>query len=50
VHDELDFSVPKSKLGTEAILEVKRIMENCMKLAVPVRCDLEIGPNWGEIK
>jgi len=49
VHDELDFSVPKSKIGTEAILEVKRIMENCMKLAVPVRCDLEIGPNWGEI-
>jgi len=50
VHDELDYSVPRTNEGREAILEVKRIMENCMPLAVPVRCDLEMGPNWGEIK
>lgn len=49
VHDELDYSVPRTVAGKEAILEVKHIMETCMKLAVPVLVDMESGINWGVI-
>ena len=50
VHDELDFSVPRTKVGMEALTETKRIMETCIKISVPVIADLEMGPNWGEVK
>lgn len=50
VHDELDFSVPRTKEGAEAILEVKRLMENAISLKVPVIADIEIGSNWGEVE
>ena len=46
VHDELDGTVYSVK-EAKAIGE---IMENCVKLEVPNRVDIEIGPNWGEIK
>jgi len=25
-------------------------MENCVKLHVPLKVDVEVGPNWGDIK
>ncbi len=50
VHDELDFSKPRTPEGDEAIREVKHLMENAIKLKVPVITDLEIGPNWGHVE
>jgi len=49
VHDELDGSKPKGKAGDEALLEVKNIMETCIKLHVPLLCDCETGPDWGHV-
>ena len=46
VHDELDFSITDSNEGKK----IQEIMENCVKINVPLKVDLEIGPNWGEIK
>jgi len=50
VHDELDFGAPKTKVGREAVKEVKRIMEETYELKVPAIVDVEEGPNWGAIK
>lgn len=49
VHDEYDVSKPRSKEGDEAAKELKRIMETCVKLRVPVKADVETGPSWGEL-
>jgi len=49
VHDEIDVSVPKSKLGIEAVIEMKNVMENCIKIKVPVIADLELGKNWADL-
>lgn len=46
VHDELDVSIPKTKEGIEAFKEQKYIMENCIKLKVPIIADAEVGNNW----
>lgn len=50
VHDELGWSVPRTDAGAEAILEVKHIMENCVKLNVPLIAEMEIGPDWGHLE
>jgi len=50
VHDELDFSMPDTPEGREAIKEVKRIMETCVELRVPLVADVEIGPNWADVE
>ena len=50
VHDELDVSKPRTKEGHEAVLEMKRLMESCGKLRVPLLVDCEIGPNWGTLE
>lgn len=43
VHDENGFSCEsKSKAS-----EYQEIMEHCIKLEIPVACDLEMGTNWG---
>ena len=44
VHDELDGSC-KNREEAEAIGD---IMRNCIKLRVPSRVDVEVGPSWGE--
>jgi len=44
VHDELCFSV-KNKEEAQKYAE---IMENAVELSLPSRCDVEIGPSWGE--
>lgn len=51
VHDELDFSVAeRTPAVEEAFREMRHIMETVIMLKVPVICDLEIGPNWGDVK
>jgi DNA polymerase I-like protein with 3'-5' exonuclease and polymerase domains len=44
IHDEIAMSV-KSKEDAE---RVANIMENAVPLEVPSKCDIEIGPSWGE--
>jgi DNA polymerase I-like protein with 3'-5' exonuclease and polymerase domains len=46
VHDELDLSLSSKK----EMKEVKNLMENCVELRVKSKVDVEVGPNWGEIK
>ena len=50
VHDELDQSVPPTKEGKEALLELKRTMEETIKFKVPIIADVEIGPSWGQLR
>jgi DNA polymerase I-like protein with 3'-5' exonuclease and polymerase domains len=50
VHDELGFSDEQTPATEEAFAEVKRIMENCVKLNVPLVADCEVGPNWGDLE
>lgn len=50
VHDEMDTSMPRTKVGTEAGKELKYIMENCVKLRVPILADCESGSSWGDLK
>lgn len=50
VHDELDCSMPRTKEGREAANELKYIMENCIKLKVPIIAEMEIGRSWGELE
>jgi len=49
VHDELDWSVGKDRISMEAHTEALHIMENCVKLKIPLVCDSESGPSWGEV-
>lgn len=50
VHDELNFSVPRTKEGTEAINEVRNLMQNAYDLRVPLLVDVEKGTNWGDVE
>jgi len=46
VHDELVFSVD----SVEEARQYSKMMTEAVPLSVPSKCDIEIGPNWGEIK
>ena len=46
VHDELALSV-KSREEAQAAAQ---IMMEAVKLEVPSRCDVEVGPTWGSAK
>lgn len=46
VHDELVFSVDT----VEEAKIISDVMINAVLLSVPSKCDIEMGPNWGEIK
>jgi DNA polymerase I-like protein with 3'-5' exonuclease and polymerase domains len=46
IHDELNVSIANET----QVKEIKEIMESAVELHVPVKCDAEIGDNWGEIK
>ena len=48
VHDELIFEVPEAELSQAQDL-VKQRMEQAVKLSVPLRVSLEVGPTWGDI-
>lgn len=49
IHDELVFSVPESELKQVAPL-LKHVMENCVKLKVPLVCDLAAGANLADLE
>ena len=44
VHDELAFSVE----SVDQARELSRKMEVAVPMEIPMRCDIEIGPSWGE--
>lgn len=48
VHDELDFDDEGAPESTWR--EVQHIMETAIDISIPVRVDLEVGPNWGDVK
>lgn len=48
VHDELDFSDPGN--CDDAFKEMQHNMETAITLLVPVKADMEIGPDWGHAK
>jgi 5'-3' exonuclease len=49
VHDELVFEVPKKEIKKVAKM-VKEIMENVVKLDVPIVVEMSQGKNWGEME
>lgn len=46
IHDELAFSVD----NVEQARELADMMEQAVPLSVPNKCDIDIGPSWGEAK
>ena len=46
VHDEVDVSV----VDQEQALLISKTMQDCVKLAVPLLVDVELGKSWGETK
>ena len=46
VHDEVALSVQSKEQAEEGA----RIMAEAVRLEVPSRCDVEVGPSWGEAK
>jgi len=49
VHDELIFEVKKDKLDFYAP-KIKDIMQDVLKLRVPIIVDQSVGNNWGDLK
>jgi DNA polymerase-1 len=49
VHDELVFEVKNDQVEKSA-LEIKKVMENIIKLVVPLKVDVEVGDDWRELK
>jgi DNA polymerase-1 len=48
VHDELVLETPPEEIETIASL-VRTTMEDAYELAVPLRVDVEVGPNWRDL-
>ncbi|HOW60613.1 MAG TPA: DNA polymerase I [Candidatus Moranbacteria bacterium] len=48
IHDEIILEV-KEAIAEEVAKKVKEILENIIKLEVPLVADVKIGDNWGEI-
>ncbi len=48
IHDELLIEAPKEDKDV-IINEIKDIMENCIKLKVPLKVDIKIGTNWRDM-
>ena len=44
IHDEIALSVK----NVDEAKEIAKVMENVLPLEVPSKCDVEIGPSWGE--
>jgi len=49
VHDELLFELTEEKI-LELAAKIKKTMEGIIKLDAPLKVDLEIGKNWGELE
>lgn len=50
VHDELGNSIPRTRAGLEAAMELKHIMEDTVRLTVPIIADAAVGDSWGSTK
>ena len=50
VHDEIDCSMPKTRVGIEAGAELRHIMETALTLRVPIIAEAEYGSNWIDLK
>jgi DNA polymerase-1 len=48
VHDELVVEAPADKVETVAPL-MRQVMENAFDLKAPLKADLKVGENWGEM-
>ena len=48
VHDELVFEAPPEEMDAMKQL-VLEIMPGAMKLVVPLKIDIKVGQNWGEM-
>ena len=48
VHDELLFEVPQDYVD-DTIKLIKEVMEDIVKLSVPLKVDVTIGDNWGNL-
>ena len=46
IHDEIAMSVK----SVDEANEIAKVMEEAVPLEVPSKCDVEIGPSWGEAK
>jgi len=46
IHDEIAMSVK----SVDEANEIAKVMESAVPLEVPSKCDVEIGPSWGEAK
>ena len=49
VHDELVFEV-KADIVDDVTKKIVEVMENVVKLDVPLTVDVGVGPNWAEAK
>lgn len=49
VHDELIFELPKEQL-TQWAVKIKQLMENAVKLRVPLLASAKAGSNWYEME
>jgi len=49
VHDELIFEIKEGEI-LETAKKIKKIMEDVVKLDVPIIVDVKIGENWGEME
>ena len=49
VHDELIFEAPPREIETmkDMILE---LMPSALELSVPLKVEIKIGPNWGDLE
>lgn len=48
IHDELLFEVKKGKIKEKA-KEIKEIMENVVRLKIPLKTEIKVGDNWGSL-
>ena len=49
IHDELIFEVPDDEVEQMTSL-VSRLMPQALKLSVPLKVDIKIGDNWGDMR
>ena len=49
VHDELIFEVPEEELSEMSKL-VPQLMSTSLKLTVPLKVDIKVGKNWGQME
>ncbi|MEA3273417.1 MAG: DNA polymerase I [Patescibacteria group bacterium] len=49
VHDEILLEVENTKLA-KIVKILKELMEQVVKLTVPLKVDIKVGKNWGEMK